>query len=264
MSVKTEGLFAGRWSVSSRQVFWLGFYGIVLSAWIALYAMAVPAALPAGYDWSALCLTAGETTFRVLFGMWALMSAAMMTPTFVPAVRVFGDLAGVRASNSASMASLVAGYVGVWLAFSAMAAQAQAVLGGWGLLWPDGASRQPWFTAALLALAGLYQLSLVKSACLAKCRHPLVFFMQHWKPGNRAAFAMGLRLGAFCVGCCWALMLLGFIGGTMNILWMGMATLFMIFEKLPGVGERLTRPTGIILLISAVVVLSLALSSWDW
>jgi predicted metal-binding membrane protein len=134
------------------------------------------------------------------------------------------------------------------MGFSAMGAGAQILLSQAGWLAPDGTSLSPWLTASLLIAAGIYQLSTVKAACLAKCRHPLVFFLQYWKPGPAPAFAMGLRLGAYCVGCCWVLMSLGFIGGATNLLWMGAATLFMTFEKLPGIGTRLTGPAGLLLL----------------
>ena len=256
---------ANKLPVSGRQLFWIGFYAIVLSAWAGLYNMtlaapwqALPGMEPADF-WNSLCLNAAQADPVALYGMWALMTAAMMLPAFVPAVRVFGEIADVKASDERSMSTLVAGYVAVWLVFSAAAALLQSLLSKLEILAPDGTSRTTWFNASLLVGAGAYQLSLAKAACLAKCRHPLMFFMQHWRPGNGAAFAMGVRLGTFCVGCCWALMLLGFIGGTMNLLWMGAATLFMIFEKLPGVGAYLTKPAGMILLAAGGAVSAQAL-----
>jgi predicted metal-binding membrane protein len=106
-------------------------------------------------------------------------------------------------------------------------------------------------SALLLALAGLYQFSTLKEACLNKCRAPLTFFMAHWDEG---ALRNGLRLGLVCLGCCWALMALGFVGGVMNLAFMGLATVVLVVEKLPGLGRWVTRPLGVVLLASAGVV----------
>ena len=86
----------------------------------------------------------------------------------------------------------------------------------------------------------------------------MTFFMERWRPGVSRAFIMGAQLGALCLGCCWALMLLGFVGGTMNLLWMGAATLFMVLEKLPDIGRRLTRPAGWVLIVAAGLMLARA------
>ena len=124
-----------------------------------------------------------------------------------------------------------------------------------GALDGDGRLLAPLATAALLAGAGLYQFSALKDACLAKCRMPLTYFMGHWRPGTAGALRMGLSLGLACFGCCWALMALAFVGGTMNLYWMGLATLFMIFEKLPDLGRHLQRPAGGALIAAAIAVL---------
>lgn len=146
---------------------------------------------------------------------------------------------------------LVGGYAVVWLGFAAAAAAAQHALAGLGLLAPDGKSLSLWLTAALLLAAGLYQFSVLKSACLAKCRMPITYFLERWAPGPGRAFRMGGELGLACLGCCWALMALAFVGGTMNLLWMGAATLFMALEKLPDIGRPLTRPMGAALILAA-------------
>ncbi len=244
------------WIARIRQpLFWVLFYAVVIAAWTALYLMAraKPLMLGDAADfWASLCLSAAQIDPFALYAMWVLMAAAMMLPGFVPALRVFGDIAQVNASDTHSMVALVAGYAAIWLGFSTVATRLQILLSQAGWLAPDGTSLSPWLTALLLLAAGAYQLSLVKAACLSKCRHPLVFFLQYWKPGPAPAFRMGLRLGMYCVGCCWALMTLGFIGGAMNLLWMGATTLFMTFEKLPDIGTRLTKPAGLILLALGV------------
>ncbi len=238
---------------SWRALGWAGFYGGILLAWLAVALMAreqgAAGGVPAEF-WAAICASAAEASLPALWAMWALMVAAMMLPTFVPALRTYTDLSATGATNGVGAVALVAGYGAIWLGASVIGAVAQAELSRAGLLTPFGASLSPWLTAALLAGAGLYQFSAAKAACLAKCRMPLTFFMEHWRPGAPAAFAMGLRLGALCLGCCWALMALGFIGGTMNLIWMGVATLFMTLEKLPDLGRHLTRPTGWALIVA--------------
>lgn len=244
-----SGSTLGRW------LFWLGFYVAILLGWAGLMQMTaspLPGVSAAEY-WAALCISAESAEPLALFAMWVLMSAAMMLPTFVPALRVFGELGSVRATDGASMAALVAGYSAVWLVFSALATALQLALAKVGAMSGAGQTLSPWISVALLAAAGAYQFSPAKEACLAKCRHPLMFFMEHWAPGLKPAVAMGARLGIWCVGCCWLLMLLGLVGGAMNLLWMGAATLFMVLEKLPELGHPLTKPLGAALLIGAAV-----------
>ena len=115
-----------------------------------------------------------------------------------------------------------------------------------------GDSRSNALSGALLMGAGAYQFSAIKEACLSKCRMPMTFFMQHWDEGP---LRNGLRLGAVCLGCCWALMLLAFVGGVMNVVFMGLATIIMVFEKLPDLGRYITRPLGGILIAAGVITL---------
>lgn len=236
---------------------WIGLFAVILAAWAALYAMALPADLREagriyGADfWSQLCLVTPDAAgFGRLFLMWGIMSAAMMAPTALPAFATYDDL--IRAARSGGFAGLVAGYLAVWLGFSVLAAAAQMALFGLGLINAFGDSLSPVLSAALLALAGLYQFSAVKEACLSKCRHPMMFFMEHWDEGP---WRNGLRLGAVCLGCCWALMLLAFVGGVMSIAFMGLATLIMVIEKLPDLGRHVTRPLGVLLCAGSAAML---------
>jgi len=239
---------------------WIGFYALILLAWVGVYAMSlsVPGAefsnMPAAF-WASLCVAAGQARFPALLAMWVLMSMAMMLPTFVPTLRTFRDMSAAGASDGGAAAALVAGYVVVWLLASGAGAGAQMALSRAGLLSPLGASVSDGLTAALLLGAGAYQFTTLKEACLAKCRMPLTFFMERWQPGTVHALRMGLDLGLLCLGCCWALMALGFIGGTMNLIWMGAATLFMTLEKLPDIGRRLTRPLGYGLILAGAIML---------
>ena len=243
---------------------WLGLYGAILLAWALLYAMQLPPDLVAAANiygaefWEALCrVEPGLAGAPNILLMWALMSAAMMAPTALPAFATWEDL--VQTGRASGLWALLGGYLLVWLGFSLLATAAQLALAEGGLLNPLGESVNIWLTAGLLAGAGAYQFSTLKAACLAKCRRPLTFFMQFWDEGP---FRMGLRLGAVCLGCCWALMLLAFVGGTMNLLWMGGAMVLMALEKLPALGAALTRPLGYGLLALGAAVMISELGGW--
>lgn len=228
---------------------WLWLFALILLAWAALYAMALPADLRAagrfyGADFIAsLCrITPDAAGYLRIVLMWALMTAAMMAPTALPAFATYDDLGH---TGQTRMGLLVAGYLAVWLGFSVLAAGLQMGLTRADLVSAFGDSRSGLLSAGLLGLAGAYQFSPLKQSCLAKCRAPLTFFIAHWDEGP---WRNGLRLGLVCLGCCWALMLLAFVGGVMNIAFMGLATGIMITEKLPDIGRYLTRPLGFILL----------------
>lgn len=235
---------------------WLGFFGLILAAWAGLFAMVLSSPLadvPPGL-WAAICLSAEAASLPALFAMWALMAGAMMLPTFAPAFHTFLNLGAAGATNPREAAALVAGYALIMLGGAAIGALAQMALSREGLLAPDGSSLSAWLTSGLLIASGIYQFSKQKHMCLSKCRTPLTFFMERWKPGSGQAFRMGAELGVLCLGCCWALMALAFVGGSMSLLWMGAATLFMVLEKLPEIGGPLTRPAGYGLIAAGAIV----------
>ena len=239
--------------LNRQGVLWLGFFALILLAWGGIFAQVAQA--PIGL-WGVLCTAAVAAGFFDLWAMWALMAAAMMLPTFVPALRTFVNMGAAGATRPIDAVALVVGYALVWVLGAALGAAAQMALSRVGMLAADGSSLSVWLTTVLLIAAGLYQLSILKAACLAKCRMPLTYFMGRWAPGLPRALSMGAELGLICFGCCWALMALAFVCGTMNLVWMGLATLFMVLDKLPEIGRPLTRPAGFAL-IGAGVVLAL-------
>lgn len=247
-------LFAG------RQAGWLLFFCAVLAAWMALFAMQPDIDLPSGWQdlgagyLASLCRpTAGDAGYAPVFVMWCLMALAMMAPTAIPALRTYTDLTHTQAADVAGFTALVGGYLLVWIGFSAVVATVQVALANEGLLDPWGRSTAILLNAALLALAGLYQFSTFKEACLKSCQSPMMFFLSRWRDGPGGAFRMGLRMGAVCLGCCWSLMLLAFVAGTMNLAFMGLATLLMTLEKLPSIGRYLTVPMGVALITGAAL-----------
>ena len=185
--------------------------------------------------------------------MWALMSAGMMLPTAAPYFRSYSTLAAGQPLriDPGNIWGLAAGYIAVWLLFALGAGILQWELARLRLLSAQGASLSVSLSALLLLLAGLYQFSPMKAACLSRCRSPLAFFMSEWRDGFRGAIRMGLKHGRDCLGCCWALMLLAFVGGTMNLVWMALGTGLMTLEKLPSIGRPVSKPVGALLVLGA-------------
>jgi len=169
------------------------------------------------------------------FAMWALMMVAMMLPSAMPMILLYARVAAKTEPHGAyrrtSLFTLA--YLALWSGFALAAAALQALLVARGtvsdmaLALGDGR-----LAGALLIAAGLYQLTPLKRACLENCRSPLSFVMRLWRPGTAGALRLGLAHGAYCIGCCWALMLLLFVGGVMNLAWIGGLALLVLVEKL--------------------------------
>jgi predicted metal-binding membrane protein len=182
--------------------------------------------------------------------MWAVMMAAMMLPSALPMVLAFMKL-GTDAAGVARARSFVAAYLLVWCGFSLVASAVWALQ---ALDWVDPmiVSRSAGLTAALLLIAGLYQFSPLKRICLASCRTPMAFLLGEWRAGVAGAFVMGLRHGLFCLGCCWALMALLFVGGAMNLAWVAALSITVAIEKLAPHGERLAWLLGAALIATGL------------
>jgi predicted metal-binding membrane protein len=200
----------------------------------------------------------------LIFLMWWVMMAAMMLPSAAPLVLLAAALhrrKGRHGRPALAAAVLTAGYLAVWGGFSLAATLAQWGLEHAGLLAPETmAGVTPALAGALLLAAGLYQLTPLKQACLRHCRSPVEFLTRHWRPGHAGAFRLGLAHGAYCVGCCWFLMALLFVGGVMNPLWIGAIALYVLAEKLAPRGRLLTRAGG--LLLAGWGVATLARVAW--
>lgn len=196
---------------------------------------------------------------------WLLMIVAMMLPTVLPLIQIFRRLIRDRLDRGALVGLLLAGYLTAWLAFGFVAHTGDWWLHQW-FAHHTWLQDDAWlFGAAPLIVAGAFQFSSLKYRCLDKCSTPLGFVMARWHDGHppgRQAFRMGLDHGVFCVGCCWALMLLMFAVGTGNVGWMLALGAFMAMEKNLPWGRRISKPLGIALLSWAVVI---AIDhTWTW
>jgi predicted metal-binding membrane protein len=200
--------------------------------------------------------------FGLTFLMWAVMMVAMMLPSAAPMIAMFATLERRRAGRAGLVGTALfgAGYVAIWGGFSAMAAAGEVGLRGAGLLTGAGNRVGPLLGSALLILAGVYQLTPLKYACLARCRSPLGFLLGEWREGRAGAFAMGLRHGLFCVGCCWAVMALLFVGGVMNLAWVAGLAAFVLIEKVVPGGRAVSVAAGAVSLIWGISRLAAALA----
>jgi predicted metal-binding membrane protein len=206
----------------------------------------------------AMAPTWGVADFVVAFGMWAVMMVAMMVPSAAPVLVLFAGLNRRRREQyqpAISTAFFLTGYLVVWAAFSLLAALAQGALHSASLLSPALAATSATISGSLLILAGIYQWTPLKSACLAACRSPLGFLVAHWRDGARGAVAMGLRHGLYCVGCCWLLMALLFAAGVMNLVWVALIAVFVLVEKVVPGGPWVGRLAGLALVVVGVVVM---------
>jgi len=207
-----------------------------------------------------LSITAGAgglLAFSISFAMWAAMTAAMMVPTASPLFSTYGDIAEAAREGGKPVVTplvLIAGYAAAWLGFCAVAAPMQMVLSGAGLL-SDGIRLQsPLIGAGGLAGAALYQLSPLKLACLTKCRSPFSFLFANWTDRPAGVFMLGLRQGLACIGCCWALMVVMFCAGLMNVVWMALLAIVMTLEKIVGKPQVVVRLSAAVLFCWAALL----------
>jgi predicted metal-binding membrane protein len=196
--------------------------------------------------------------FLLTFLMWVVMMVGMMVPSAMPATLLHAGVARKARADGTIIAptmAFVGGYLLVWALFCIAATAVQGWLESLALLSPTMVSTSPFLGAGLLTLAGAYQLTPAKRACLSHCRSPVHFLSQHWHPGVAGTVRTGMAHGLYCLGCCWALMLLLFVGGVMNLLWVAAIAFFVLVEKLPGRGWMPSWLTGTAMIAAGVVLL---------
>lgn len=202
-------------------------------------------------DWSAR--TIAETS-----AMWLLMMAAMMLPAMAPVMSVYAGISA-KEDSGARLALRIGlftiSYFILWAAFSVTAAIIQMALRGSDMFTMGGTLATPLMAGILALIAGVYQFTPIKDACLKHCRHPLHYLLQHWKPGLAGAFPVGARHGLYCFGCCVAFMGLMFIFGAMNIWWMAVIAAYFLAEKILPKAELWGRITGALLIVAGAYMI---------
>jgi predicted metal-binding membrane protein len=194
----------------------------------------------------------------LMLAMWWVMMVAMMLPSAAPMVLLFAAISRKQREAGKPFVPtgvFLSGYLAVWGLFSVLATGAQ-----WGL---EAAGFAPMTSGAgarlggaILIAAGLYQLTPLKQACLSHCRGPILFLTSHWRPGPAGAWRMGLAHGAYCLGCCWFLMALLFVGGIMNVMWIAALTLYILFEKIVPAGHWLAYAAGAALSLGGIAMMT--------
>jgi predicted metal-binding membrane protein len=204
----------------------------------------VSMSMPAGHTW-------GSADFAAMFVMWSVMMVAMMLPSATPMILLYEKIHRKRESRGKTrnpIALFIGGYLLVWIGFSVFATLTNWALHSGGLLSSMMGRVTPVVAGISLLAAGAYQWTTLKYACLTHCRSPLGFLMAHWHEGRWGAARMGAHHGLYCLGCCWLLMVLLFVLGVMNLLWIAVLTAFVLAEKvLPG-GPLLGRIAGLLMI----------------
>jgi len=226
--------------------------GVTALCWGYLVAMARGMCAPASMHMVALQIRHWSAGYAwMMASMWIVMMVGMMLPSVLPTVLIYAAVANKAAREGTPVASahmFVLGYVVVWIGFSLLATAAQWQLDRFALLSPMMVSNSLVLGAAILVFAGVYQLLPIKNQCLKHCRGPIQFIAEHWKSGAAGAFRMGLEHGTFCLGCCWVLMLLLFVGGVMNLVWIAAITVFVLLEKVMPFGDASGRIAGLLMI----------------
>jgi len=209
--------------------------------------------MPASAPWQPI-------EFGYVFLMWVVMMIGMMTPSVAPMILIYARVARHAASTGKPFAAsgwFAAGYLLAWIAFSALATMAQWALERAALLTPMMESASNVLGAIVLILAGLYQWTPLKEACLSYCRSPLAFIQSQggFRREPAGALALGFRHGIYCIGCCWALMALLFVGGIMNLLWIATLAILVLVEKVVPFGKIAARAAGLAFIAAGLLLL---------
>ena len=199
--------------------------------------------------------TWGFATWALMIAMWWIMMIAMMTPSAASTILLYARVhrhalaQGQVQDKLAPTGAFAAGYLLVWLTFAAFAAALHWALESTGLVSAMMmGSKSRWLSSAVLIAAGLYQLSPFKNICLTHCRMPTSFLSRHWRPHASGALRLGAMHGAYCVGCCWMLMALLFVGGVMNLTWIAALAILVLIEKALPAGQWVGRGVGVALI----------------
>lgn len=198
----------------------------------------------------------------VIASMWGAMTLAMMLPSAAPMIMTYAGIADTAAHKGERIVSpfvLAAGYTVVWLGFALIATLVQIAITRAAMLDAGMASASGLFSGAIFIGAGVYQFSALKHACLKRCQHPFPFFFANWATTSQGVFLLGVKQGLYCLGCCWAMMLVMFAVGVMNVVWMAGIGIVMAVEKML-TGRRFTYAVGVVLVVAgaAIVVTAMA------
>jgi predicted metal-binding membrane protein len=230
--------------VGAAAIALLGWAYLFYQGWAMQHMDLVAMAMPSTVAW-------GLMDLLVVFVMWALMMVAMMVPSATPMLLTFATVARSRRAQGRAFVPVwvfLGGYLVLWTAFSLAATLAQWGLHSLALISPMMVGTNPVLGSVLLVAAGIYQWTPFKQACLRHCRTPLQFLLTYWQDGTKGAFLIGLRHGAYCLGCCWLLMAVLFAVGVMNLAWIAALSVFVLLEKIISRGLWVAKVAGLVLM----------------
>ena len=213
--------------------------------------------MPTAAPWTAM-------EFGFVFAMWAVMMIGMMTPSATPMVLVYARLGRQAARHGKSLpasAYFAAGYLVTWVGFALAATVAQWAMERSALLTPTMEGASDIFSGVVLIAAGIYQWTPLKDICLRQCQAPWLFIQRHggFRSDIAGTLGLGMRHGGYCIGCCWVLMALLFVGGVMNVLWIAAIAMLVLAEKVIPAGRAISRTAGAALVAAGVWLLAQAL-----
>lgn len=233
------------------------------AAWIVLLLWAGPEMDNAGMSMTMPMAPRWTPAYGMLIAaMWMVMMAAMMLPSASPMILTFDTIGRRRRAGgqrAPATVVFVGGYLLIWAGFAAAATGLQYGLDQAALLSMEMRTTSRILAGAILLAAGLYQMTPLKQACLSRCRSPIGFVMGHWREGAAGALRMGVRHGLYCLGCCWVLMALLFVGGVMSLAWIGALAAYVLIEKTAPAGGWISRFAGLALIAWGGAVLGAAL-----
>ncbi len=222
---------------------------VTVAAWAVMIALSHSMRMPSAVATMPMAMPTVGHQLLLVSAMWSAMMVAMMVPSATPMVATFTTWtrSGRPVGRLPTVPAFLAGYLVVWLGFSLVAAGLQVALQRTELLTTAGAIDRPVVGGTVLVLAGLFQVTRWKESCLRGCRTPTGFLIAEWREGARGALVMGIRHGAYCLGCCWALMAVLFVVGTMHLGWMAAITVFVLAEKLLPRSLRISHVAAVLL-----------------
>jgi predicted metal-binding membrane protein len=228
----------------------------IVAAWLLVVVNQVIGGSPELHHHAVIEGSPTVVALAVFLLAWQVMIAAMMLPSSLPLIGLFAAVSADAPRPRAAIAALLGGYALVWTGFGTLAFLANAAIHHLVMASPWLMERSWLIVGGVLAVAGVFQFTPLKDRCLRQCRHPGAYLLARYRRGIRSAFALGRGHGWFCVGCCWALMLVMFAAGVASLIWMAALTAIMVYEKTGRGGQRMVPVVGLVLIADAALVLA--------
>jgi predicted metal-binding membrane protein len=226
---------------------------VAVLAWAYLFSL--PQNMAGMDNMSGMAMSSAPAPFLLTAVMWAVMMVGMMLPSALPMILLFTTVQRRQGKRPVvTTGTFASGYLLIWGGFAVVAAALQTELGKWALLSPSLTFVSIRLAGLAFLMAAAYEFSPLKNRCLTQCSSPIGFITAYWRPGVAGAFLMGISHGTFCVGCCWALMMLLFTAGVMNLLWVAALAILVLVQKVVPYARITTTATGTAMAVVGLVL----------